>query len=392
MRFSVCALLLGVLLAAGPLVCAQKVAEEPEYVLGPADVIDVTVNNHSELDKTLTVLPDGKIAFPSVGEMKAAGKTPRALAAEIQAELEKTRNNVAVSVTVKEQRPRRVRVIGAVKTPGSYDVRKGMDRLLDVVAAAGGLSAKPTRTLGRVIRGGDQVIQLDVPQAIANPESSANVPLQVDDLLLFDEVEGHNQVQVIGQVAKPGVFDLDVDTNAVSLLAQAGSPTEKAALAKSYVLRSAVQIPLNLRQLLVDGKAPDSVVHFKFQSGDVLFIPENDVKFAVMGQVAKPGYFPFPERGTVTVLDAINLASGQVPGGDSSANLSHVSIIRMVNGKATMIHVNVDRILKKADLAGNAQIQPEDIVYVPGRRSRLTASDVLSPFSLLAVMGLRLFR
>lgn len=121
-----------------------------QFVLGADDVIEITVRNHSELDHVLTVLPDGKLTFPTVGEMQAAGKTPRALAMEIQAELEKTLNNVGVTVVVKEAHSRRVRLIGAVRQAGAIDLKPGW-KLFDAVIAAGGLSARPELVSGRLI-------------------------------------------------------------------------------------------------------------------------------------------------------------------------------------------------------------------------------------------------
>ena len=80
---------------------ADTAAAQSDYTLGADDVIDISVMNHSALDKTLTILPDGKIAFPGVGEVMVAGKTAKAVAAEIQTALEKTMNNVSVVISVK---------------------------------------------------------------------------------------------------------------------------------------------------------------------------------------------------------------------------------------------------------------------------------------------------
>ena len=387
------------LLVTGASVCpgparAQTASSQSEYVLGPADVIDVTVVNHNELDKTLTILPDGRIAFPQVGEIMASGKTPKELAALIQKELEKTRNNVVVFITVKELRPRKVRVIGAIRTPGSYDVKKGSDHLLDIVAAAGGLSSKPARTIGRIIRGGSEVIALDIPEAILKPDSAANVLLAVDDLILLDETMALSQVHILGQVAKPGVFDLDSDTTVLSLLAAAGNATDKAALSKAYVLRKGTsKLPLDIRALVVEGRQSDEVMSFKFQNGDVLFIPENELKYSVMGNIARPGSYPIPERAPITVLDAMNIAGAGASGGAGGDNsdLSKVEIIRIVNGKPTTKTVDVNRMLKNGDLAANMAIQADDIIYVPARGSKYKGLEVFGLLSPLAYLGMSLF-
>lgn len=355
------------------------------FTLGPEDVIEVTVRDHSELDHTLTVLPDGKIVYPTVGELQAAGKTPRALAAEIQKELETTLNNIRVTVTVKEIHSRRVRIVGAVKQAGGYDLKRDW-RLFDVVTAAGGVSVKPEQITARIIRGGTQVLPVNLVEALRAPQSSANVALERDDLVLLDEVAAiHRQVQVIGQVVRPSVYDIEPDTTLLQVLATAGNPTDKAALTRVYVLRNGTQIPLNLYPFLMEGKADAPVTTFRMQPGDVVFIPAQESRFGVQGQVSKPAFYAFPEKGAVTVLDALNEAGG-APTGD----LSKAGIIRRVDGKYTIIPINIEQMLKKGDLSKNVALMPGDMLYVPARSSRhgVGLQEILAPLSLLGILGL----
>jgi len=371
-------------------VCASARAQDPgEYILGPEDVIEISVRNHPDLDKVLTILPDGVIAVPEAGEIKAAGKTPRQLAGLIQEALGQVRNNVHVTVAVKEIHSRQVRIVGAVRLPNAYAM-KSRWRVVDLVAVAGGLAAKPAKVTGRVIREGSEVIPLDLQKALAEPDSAANVPLKPGDLVLLDEIENARfQYHVMGQVAKPGAYDLDTGLTLLSALAAAGYPTDRAALSKAYVMRGSTQIPVNLRTLMVEGRPDPALVDFRLQAGDVLYLPEVEQHYAVMGMVAKPGSYYIGEKAQVTVLDAYNQAGGQLANGD----LGKAGIIRMVNGKPTAISVNIDAMLKKADLAKNVVLEPNDILYIPekGRRG-LSMSDVLAPISALSVLGFRLFR
>ena len=355
-----------------------------EFTLGADDVIEVTVRDHAELDHTLTILPDGKIAYPTIGEMQAAGKTPRALAGEIKAELETTLNNIRVTVTVKEIHSRRVRIMGAVKSPGGFDLKRDW-HLFDLVMAAGGLSGKPDQTTARIIRNG-ALVPVNVAEAMRAPQSSANILLERDDLALLDEqAVVKRQVQVVGQVARPSLYDIEPDATLMQVLALAGNPTDRAALSRAYVLREGTQIPVNLYTFLVEGKADDSVTKFRMQAGDTVYIPQQEARFSVQGQVGKPGFYPYPEKGQVTVLDALNEA-----GGGSGGDLSKAAIIRMTDGKYAATPINIDQMLKKGDLAKNTVLQPGDMLYVPTRAARkgLGFQDVLAPLSLLGILGI----
>ena len=352
--------------AAHPVSDGVKASAAEPFTLGADDVIDISVRDHVEMDRTITILPDGKITVPSLGEFQAAGKTPRALAAEIQVELEKTLNNVSVTVAVKETHSRRARVVGAVKMTGIYDIRSSW-RVLDLVVAAGGLSAKPELITGRIFRGGAQVLSFNLLEALRAPDTQANLPLEANDLLLLDEQTPiHRQAQVVGQVNKPSMYDLEPDTTLMGLIAQAGNPTEHAALTRVYVLREGKQIPVNLYPMLVEGKADDKVTKFKMQSGDVVFVPTLEARYGVQGEVSKPAYYPFPEKGEVTVLDALNQAGGQT----STADMSKAGVIRLVDGKYQVMPVNIETMLKKGNLAKNMALQPGDTLYIPPRSTR----------------------
>lgn len=382
MKTLACLLGLVLLVLIAPIAGAQK-SDTEDYLLGADDVLDITVVNHIDLMRTVTILPDGTISFPEVGDIKAAGKTPKALAAEIQAGLEKTRNQAFVVVSVKEIKSRRIRVTGAVKTSGTIELKRKF-RLMDAIATAGGLTVKSTRVLGRLFRDGEKVITLDIAKAVSNPDSDANPVLKNDDLILLDEVDIMKQVNILGQVLKPGPYDLTEGLNVVQLISQAGGPTERAWLKEAYILRGSTKIPVNLVPVLLKNQSDAAVTNLQLQLGDVLIIPETDDRFAVLGQVTKPGYFPMSEKQPTTVLEALSMAGGQT----TEANLRGAGILRVVNGVAKPVAINIDEILKKGKLAKNVVLEKGDILVIPSRSRRdVGIQDFLGPISTLLSFG-----
>ena len=261
---------------------------------------------------------------------------------------------------------------------------------MDLIAAAGGLIAKPNRVRGRVLRH-LKALTLDVERANAHPEdASANVLLEAGDIVLLDELTPlRDEVSVMGMVNRVGAYPFDDQTTIMTLITQAGGTNERAALSKAYVRRGKAQMPLNLRPALALNQSDEKVVNFKMEPGDVLVIPEIENRYAVMGQVNRPAYYPIPEKGPVNVFEAFNIAGGQTPSGD----LSKAGIIRMVDGKPTVIPVNMNNVLKKPATALDLTLQPEDILFVPPHGARgFVWQDVLSPLTTLSFFGLRLFR
>lgn len=362
-------------------------AQKPEggrptdYVLGADDVIEVTVADHPELSKVVQIMPDGKIAFPEVGELQAAGKTPAALAAAIKAALEQHRNNVNVVVTVVTPKSLRVRVVGAVKAPGVYDYRRGM-RVLDLVALAGGLGTRPARVRARVLSTTGAVREINISEAIQKPDSDANALLAVDDLLLLDEMDPLlNKAYVIGRVNRPGAYDLgDEGRSLLSVLAEAGNPTEDAALSRCTIIRGSTEIPVNLLSALVQGNPNDPAANIILRPGDMVFVPRNEAMVSVMGSVAKGGQFALPEDRELRVMDVLGLAGGPT----QTANPREISVIRMVEGQPSVIKVNVDEIVKKRQFAMNIPVQKGDIIFVPAKGEKgFQLSDIVAPFTAL---------
>ena len=72
-------------------------ATADDYMLGPEDVIEITVMNHPDLNKTITVPPDGTFSYAWATAVRASGKTTAQLASELQRVVDARRNNAEVS-------------------------------------------------------------------------------------------------------------------------------------------------------------------------------------------------------------------------------------------------------------------------------------------------------
>ncbi len=362
------------LTSATPQVKAKAVAKTArpvttDYLLGSEDLLDISVSNHPDLNATVTVRPDGRITLPRAGEISARGKSARALAAEIQRVLSRSLNNARVQVLVKQARLTQARITGAVVKAGPYPIKSGW-RLTDLVGAAGGLSTKPTRITGRILRA-NKVFPFDLNRAVSQPSSASNLALLPDDLVILDAQDFAKQITVTGSVAKPGAYDLEEDLSITALLAQAGGPLPNAALRKSSVLRGGQPILTDLSGAISGNlKADSPLSRFQFKPGDVVVVPENQLRFGVMGQVAKPSYYPLPEATEeATVLKALALAGGALPDGD----LSEATVTRIFNGQTKVLSIDAEAMfLGRA--SDNVRLQNDDVLLIPKRDKQVNVS------------------
>jgi len=117
-----------------------------EYRIGPADTLDINVNQLPEFTKTVEVDPSGRILLPLIGQIDASGRTPAQLSDDIATALKKKyMKDPLVTVSVKEAQGQKVTIDGAVSKPGVYPLA-GSTTLLQAIALAQGPDPKLANT------------------------------------------------------------------------------------------------------------------------------------------------------------------------------------------------------------------------------------------------------
>jgi polysaccharide export outer membrane protein len=109
------------------------------YVLGPGDMVNVSVYNQEGMSARARIRTDGKISLPFLNDVKAEGFTPNDLAEQLSVRLKDYVNKPVVTVSVEEQRQLKIVVVGEVARPGIIDLPADVG-LLQALATAGGLT------------------------------------------------------------------------------------------------------------------------------------------------------------------------------------------------------------------------------------------------------------
>jgi polysaccharide export outer membrane protein len=122
-----------------------------EFLLGPEDVLEVTVWRNQDLSRTVVVRPDGKISLPLIGDVQASGLNSSQVAAKIAQRLTEFKENPNVSVSLKEVNSYFIFVLGEVLKPGKYPL-KSYATVLQGVSMAGGFTPFAAKNRMQVIR------------------------------------------------------------------------------------------------------------------------------------------------------------------------------------------------------------------------------------------------
>jgi polysaccharide export outer membrane protein len=337
----------------------------PHYRFAPGDVIDVTVEPQRDFDRSVTVQPDGKISYPLIGQLQAAGLTVEQLAGKLGDALNRELVDPHVIVALKESNKQalgRVSLLGAVRSPGAFELKDGTT-LAEVLASGGGPSPRADLRRVTITRADQSVVTDDLAQTEKTGQVGQNLVLQPGDIIVVPEGELQT-ILMLGEVTKPGSYEISGEARLLDVLTQAGGLTPKADLRRVTLARAGAggTRTIDLQPLLVRGDRTDPDLNVLLQPGDTVFIAETQQQVYVLGSVDRPGIYAL--KPGARVLDML-VAAGGAGAGASKA----VLVRRDANGQPAGKPLNLKKIMSKGDMAENEPLRPGDVLYVPDKKS-----------------------
>ncbi|MCF6291637.1 MAG: polysaccharide biosynthesis/export family protein [Desulfobacterales bacterium] len=171
-----------------PLAAGEITAGPPHtgYVIGPGDMLEVSVWKNKDLTKGVIVLPDGRISFPLIGEVVAAGKTVAQLKSELEKKLSRYVTDPVLSVSVNQINSMLIYVIGKVRQPGRFVLNANIN-VLQGLALAGGLTPFAKKDRIRILRqekGTTTSFSFNYDEVADNRNLAQNILLQRGDVLV----------------------------------------------------------------------------------------------------------------------------------------------------------------------------------------------------------------
>ncbi len=121
------------------------------YVIGTGDILDISLWRDDALMKQVIVLPDGKISYPLVGEVMAAGKTIAELKKDITNKLVDYVPDPVILIEVKQSGSMIIYVTGRVIRSGHFPVNTNVT-VLQAISMAGGLNPFAKRNKIKIFR------------------------------------------------------------------------------------------------------------------------------------------------------------------------------------------------------------------------------------------------
>jgi polysaccharide export outer membrane protein len=164
----------------------KAATEDPNYVIGSQDVLEISVWKEPELTRAVPVRPDGKISMPLLNDVQAAGLTPLQLAVDITTGLKKFVTDPQVTVIVTAINSQRVYILGEVTRAGAYPLLPNMT-VLQALSSGGGFTqfanVKKIYVL-RVVNGKQEKYPFNYKDVIAGKASDQNIFVKAGDTIV----------------------------------------------------------------------------------------------------------------------------------------------------------------------------------------------------------------
>jgi len=162
-------------------------ASANEYHVGVGDILRITTWKEPDLSMELVLVrTDGKISFPLVNDVEAAGLSPVALKRAIEAGLKEYVSNPVVTVHVTNPGSQRFYILGEVRNTGEYPLVKHLT-VLQAFAVAGGFTewaSKKEIILLRTENGKEKIYRINYKDITKGKDLNQNIKLQADDTII----------------------------------------------------------------------------------------------------------------------------------------------------------------------------------------------------------------
>jgi polysaccharide export outer membrane protein len=289
-------------------------ASDDQYRIGPGDVLDIRVFDYPQLSRdAVRVNGRGGIEMPLLeGEIQAACRTESELAQDIANRYLKYQRNPQVEVFIKDYESQPVAVIGAVNTPGRFQLRRRV-HLLELLTFAGGPAERAGRSIQVVHNAASLTCEKSASQdtpvgtevtptsyslsATLRGDAKSNPYVQPGDIITLTDAE---QIYVIGNVMRPSAIPLKEPMTVSRAIAIAGGTLRDKTSNRVRIVRQA-SASMSKIEIYVDLKAIDKhrAEDIALQANDIVDVPTATGFQVVMKDVFHtlvPTFTQFPLR------------------------------------------------------------------------------------------------
>jgi protein involved in polysaccharide export with SLBB domain len=235
------------------------------YLLDVGDRLSILVEDHPELSAEVVVRPDGRISLPVVEEIVARGSTPQRLATELREHYSARIPSPFVTVLVMEPQAKLNGFIQNLMSGQGGTTRR--------------MLVRPDGTLSLPLLGESAIAGMTIEELQRDLTRRYREIFSYIDISVNVETSAEGRIAVLGEVTRPGVYDLQGPQSALEAVASAGGFLPTAKQREIIVIRQERGRPpqgilVNLRSAIEDGVYANDLA---LQAQDIVVVPRTKI-------------------------------------------------------------------------------------------------------------------
>ena len=256
-----------------------------DYKISLRDQFTIILSGSKDSTFNLNVNLDGTILFPELGSVSVVGLTLKQVQEKLSKLVKETYIGVNIDVSLKNLSAKKITIVGAVKTPGTYLVNP-FSTITGALAYSGGISEIGSLRDIELIRNNEKVISFDLYDLLIRGDRSNDLTIEAGDTLLINAASQF--VEIKGAVKRPAIYEvLEGETieNLIDFALGFTQTANKSNISVSFLeLKQAKILKKNIKNLeqnLVNALAVNVFNYVNEDSSNIL----------VSGAIEQPGFY-----------------------------------------------------------------------------------------------------
>ena len=176
-----------------------------DYKISLRDQFTVILTGSKDAIFNLNVKLDGTILFPELGSISVAGLTFQEVKDKLTKLIDKSYIGVTIDISLQNLSAKKITIVGAVKTPGTYLVNP-FTTITGALAYSGGISEIGSLRDIKLIRNNTEIFSFDLYDLLIKGDRSNDITIQAGDTLLINAADQF--VEIRGAVKRPAIYEV----------------------------------------------------------------------------------------------------------------------------------------------------------------------------------------
>ena len=260
-----------------------------DYKISLRDQFTIILSGSKDAIFDLNVKLDGTVLFPELGSIYVVGSTFREVKEKLTKMIEQSYIGVNIDVSLQNLSAKKITIVGAVKTPGTYLVNP-FSTITGALGYSGGISEIGSLRNIKLIRNNGEIYTFDLYDLLIKGDRSNDITIEAGDTILINPASKF--IEITGAVRRPAIYEVlegETINNIVEYALGFTETANKTNISVSFLdLKAASIVTKTIQSLKQDLNSAISVNVFSYVS-------EETSNILVEGAVEEPGYYDIKE-------------------------------------------------------------------------------------------------